>query len=71
MSKFHVVPLMKRVSVEASDDTFEGFEIVASDLNIGYAEAARNKILVQACLRAPHVVADEAKLAIVFTYFFS
>ena len=26
--------------------------------------------LVQACLRAPHVVADEAKLAIVFTYFF-
>ena len=26
-------------------------------------------ILVQACLRAPHVVADEAKLAIVFTYF--
>ena len=28
------------------------------------------KTLVQACLRAPHVVADEAKLAIVFTYFF-
>ena len=27
-------------------------------------------VLVQACLRAPHVVADEAKLAIVFTYFF-
>ena len=27
-------------------------------------------ILVQACLRAPLVVADEAKLAIVFTYFF-
>ena len=27
-------------------------------------------LLVQACLRAPHVVADEAKLAIVFTYFF-
>ena len=26
--------------------------------------------LVQACLRAPHVVADEAKLAIVFTYLF-
>ena len=26
-------------------------------------------VLVQACLRAPHVVADEAKLAIVFTYF--
>ena len=26
-------------------------------------------ILVQACLRAPPVVADEAKLAIVFTYF--
>ena len=26
--------------------------------------------LVQACLRAPPVVADEAKLAIVFTYFF-
>ena len=30
----------------------------------------KSKILVQACLRAPHVVADEAKLAIVFTYFF-
>ena len=28
------------------------------------------EFLVQACLRAPHVVADEAKLAIVFTYFF-
>ena len=28
------------------------------------------EILVQACLRAPHVVVDEAKLAIVFTYFF-
>ena len=28
------------------------------------------KLLVQACLRAPPVVADEAKLAIVFTYFF-
>ena len=27
-------------------------------------------MLVQACLRAPHEVADEAKLAIVFTYFF-
>ena len=27
-------------------------------------------LLVQACLRAPPVVADEAKLAIVFTYFF-
>ena len=27
-------------------------------------------ILVQACLPAPTVVADEAKLAIVFTYFF-
>ena len=27
--------------------------------------------LVQACLRAPLVVADEANLAIVFTYFFS
>ena len=27
-------------------------------------------VLVQACLRAPHVVADEAKVAIVFTYFF-
>ena len=27
-------------------------------------------VLVQECLRAPHVVADEAKLAIVFTYFF-
>ena len=27
--------------------------------------------LVQACLRGPHVVADEAKLAIVFIYFFS
>ena len=27
-------------------------------------------VLVQACLRARHVVADEAKLAIVFTYFF-
>ena len=26
--------------------------------------------LVQACLHAPLVVADEAKLAIVFTYFF-
>ena len=26
-------------------------------------------ILVQACLRARHVVADEVKLAIVFTYF--
>ena len=26
--------------------------------------------MVRACLRAPHVVADEAKLAIVFTYFF-
>ena len=26
--------------------------------------------LVQACLRAQPVVADEAKLAIVFTYFF-
>ena len=26
--------------------------------------------LVQACLRAPHVVVDEAKLATVFTYFF-
>ena len=31
----------------------------------------RSLFLVQACLRAPHVVADEAKLAIVFTYFFS
>ena len=29
-----------------------------------------SSILVQACLRAPHVVADEAKLVIVFTYFF-
>ena len=29
-----------------------------------------NEKLVQACLRAPPVVADEAKLAIVFTYFF-
>ena len=29
-----------------------------------------HRFLVQACLRAPHVVADEAKLAIVFTYFF-
>ena len=28
-------------------------------------------MLVQACLCAPLVVADEAKLAIVFTYFFS
>ena len=28
------------------------------------------KTLVQACLRAPPVVADEVKLAIVFTYFF-
>ena len=28
-------------------------------------------LLVQACLRAPPVVADEAKLAIVFTYFWS
>ena len=27
-------------------------------------------ILVRACLRAPLVLADEAKLAIVFTYFF-
>ena len=27
-------------------------------------------VLVQVCLRAPPVVADEAKLAIVFTYFF-
>ena len=27
-------------------------------------------MLVQACLRAPPGVADEAKLAIVFTYFF-
>ena len=27
-------------------------------------------LLVQACLRAPLVVADEVKLAIVFTYFF-
>ena len=27
--------------------------------------------MVQACLRAPPVVADEVKLAIVFTYFFS
>ena len=26
--------------------------------------------LAQTCLRAPHMVADEAKLAIVFTYFF-
>ena len=26
-------------------------------------------VLVQACLRAPHVVADEAKLAIILTYF--
>ena len=26
-------------------------------------------MLVQACLRAPPVLADEAKLAIVFTYF--
>ena len=30
----------------------------------------QNQLLVQVCLRAPHVVADEAKLAIVFTYFF-
>ena len=29
-----------------------------------------HSILVQACLCALHVVADEAKLAIVFTYFF-
>ena len=35
--------------------------------NIG----VRYFILVQACLRVPPVVADEAKLAIVFTYFFS
>ena len=28
-------------------------------------------LLVQVCLRVPPVVADEAKLAIVFTYFFS
>ena len=27
------------------------------------------QILVQACLRAPHVVADQAKLALVFPYF--
>ena len=27
--------------------------------------------LLQACLRAPPMVADEAKLAIVFTYFFA
>ena len=41
--------------------TYKG-EIVLSDGPI--------QKLVQACLRAPHVVADEAKLAIVFTYFF-
>ena len=28
------------------------------------------RFLVQACFRGPHVVADEVKLAIVFTYFF-
>ena len=33
-------------------------------------QSLRLEMLVQACLRAPHVVADEAKLAIVFTYFF-
>ena len=33
------------------------------------ANMLRLHILVQACLRAPHVVADDAKLAIVFTYF--
>ena len=31
---------------------------------------ASSVILVQACLRAPHVVADEAKLTNVFTNFF-
>ena len=35
-----------------------------------YARLLDIIFLVQACLRAPHVVADEAKLAIVFTYFF-
>ena len=34
------------------------------------ASFSQTEVLVQACLRAPHVVADEAKLAIVFTYFF-
>ena len=31
---------------------------------------AKGAELVQACLHAPPVVSDEAKLAIVFTYFF-
>ena len=35
-----------------------------------FEEQPSQIVLVQACLRAPPVVADEAKLAIVFTYFF-
>ena len=53
---------MKRVSVEASDDTFEGFEIVASDLNIGYAEAARNNILGEALIYLLWKTDNEIKL---------
>ena len=34
-----------------------------------FTEFQANTVLVQACLRAPHVVADKAKLAIVFNYF--
>ena len=42
------------------------------DINRGrhQLKTTQIEVLVQACLRAPHVVADEAKLAIVFTYFF-
>ena len=35
-----------------------------------YALCSLHFLKVQACLRAPQVLADEAKVAIVFTYFF-
>ena len=50
-----------------SHHMYDGLESVLA----AYGKLNRNEsLLVQACLRAPLVVADEAKLAIVFTYFF-
>ena len=52
------------------DQTLEGLKHlpVYTKEQLLFARLQTSKMLVQACLRAPPMVADEAKLAIVFTY---
>ena len=63
--------LLKAMNMEFACDQCEYEVKTKGMLKIHHISLRQDLKLVQACLRAPHVVADEAKLAIVFTYFFS